>query len=95
MNMNYDRISELMSKVSDFVSDLDWEEILKNAESGGTGKSRALRDVSDRTGVFKWVRAYKKDPNEYQCVRKVACETLAESNLVAKSMKSPFGGVVL
>jgi hypothetical protein len=87
-----------MSKVAEIVSELDWDEIMNKAEQSsapGVKKSRPTRDLNDRMGVMQWIKAYKKDPIAYQCIRKVACQTLADSPLVAKSMKSAFGGVIL
>lgn len=93
--MDSEQITELMAKVSNFVSDIDWSGVIGNDTEFGGSKSRSVRDASQPTGVIQWVRAYKKDSVDYQCVRKLACETLSNSPLIAKSIKSPFGGVIL
>lgn len=89
--LDSEQLPMLVTKITEWISNTPWvEEVAQNGV-----KSRTVRDVGNQIGLSRWIQAYKKDPVEYQCIRKVACETLAGSTLIEKSMKSPFGGIFL
>lgn len=75
-------------KIGDWIANSSWFDSITN-------DSRTVKDFSERVGVRKWFDAFKKDPVEYQCVRKMACETLATSDLAEKSLRTNFGSVFL
>jgi len=79
-----DLVSQMMNSVGSWLE-----------KKLGSARGRSLRDVSKQMELDKWVNAYKKDPVGYQCVRKKACQTLATSQVAARSMQSPLGSAFL
>jgi len=85
-----DQLPQLISTISDWITKSEW---LDTVTAGA--KSRALREVGGDVGIKKWIQAYQKDPVEYQCIRKIACQTLARSSVVKNSMKTEYGTTFL
>lgn len=77
-----------MVKIGDWIANSSWFDSISN-------DTKSIKELSNKIGVRKWFDAFKKDPVEYQCIRKMACETLATSALAEKSLKSDFGGAFL
>jgi hypothetical protein len=88
-SLDSDQLPQLVSTITDWITNSAWLENVSGV------KSRALREVGGQVGITKWIQAYKKDPIEYQCVRKIACETLARSSLVKQSIMSQYGTTFL
>lgn len=79
-----------MTKVVDWIETTD-----KKYNNGGKSGRRQKRDLSETPSITEWLKAYRKDPYEYECLRKLACETLGHSSLVANSMKSQLGSKIM
>jgi len=90
--MSEDIIPELMIKAAEWMENSDW---LKLESNGNREETRRAKRSTDGSKLLDWVRAYRKDPQTYSCVRKIACEMLAKSNLAEKSIKSPLGGTIM
>ncbi|CAL8077699.1 unnamed protein product [Orchesella dallaii] len=88
LGLDSEKFPEVMVKVGDWIANSAWFDNVGN-------NSNSIRDFGQKIGIRKWFEAFKKDPVEYQCIRKMACEMLAASPLAAKSLNTTFGGAFL
>lgn len=80
-------LPEIMNKVT------NWIEKLPGNPDGLL--KRSVRDVTDKVALSDWILAYKKDPVEYQYIRKLACQTLGKSELAKGAVETELGKTLL
>lgn len=95
----------MMTKVVEWIEQTTWTQSGDRDENqtvkDATGDSRGKRSIDSKGsyvkeyGIFDWIAAFRKDPTEYQCIRKLACETLANSTLAERSIKSSLGDTLM
>jgi hypothetical protein len=95
-------VPEIMSRVTEWLEQAGRVSESVDGSNSTNGTSRGKRAIapdskgnSVKAGLMDWYLAYRRDPVEYQCIRKLACETLAGSTLAERSIKSSLGETMM